>query len=196
MVIPMVGVGLLRLSAESERKVSRKPYPALSSHEGLGDAVPGRRERQMLSWRHAVAALFAVSALGITGVGTASASPAPTQDSGTTTVTPSAGWCNAVKVLPRGSLVIRKPAYNGNPDCIMGVGASGWHVTALQDALRYCYNRDIAVDRQYGPRTKAALASVQGGLGLKADGVYGPTTEDYLKWPLKTSTGLYSGCSR
>lgn len=148
----------------------------------------------MLSWRRVVAAVFAVSALALTGAGTAAASPSPTRDSGTTTVTPSAGWCNAVKVYPRGSVMIRKPVFNGNPDCLMGVGASGSHVGALQDTLRYCYHRDIAVDNQYGPRTRDALASVQGGIGLKADGVYGPITENYLRWPLKTSTGLYSGC--
>ncbi|MBM7789694.1 peptidoglycan-binding domain-containing protein [Tenggerimyces flavus] len=150
----------------------------------------------MRTWRRAVATAFAVSALGITGAGTAAASPTQLGDSGTTTVTPSAGWCNTSKLFPRGSVSIRKPVYNGNPDCLMGVGASGSHVGALQDAIRYCYRINIAVDNVFGPRTKAALRTVQAALQLRDDGVYGPLTEDRIVWPKKTSTGLYSGCGR
>jgi Putative peptidoglycan binding domain len=63
-----------------------------------------------------------------------------------------------------------------SPNCVMGQGAVSGAVAELQDSLNRCHGRNIAVDRQFGPRTRAALVQTQRELGIAADGVYGPQT--------------------
>ncbi|MEV6810637.1 peptidoglycan-binding domain-containing protein [Micromonospora sp. NPDC051296] len=65
---------------------------------------------------------------------------------------------------------------NLSPNCVMGVGAVGNHVSTLQSSLNNCYRKGLAVDREFGPKTRDALKQVQSSLGIPADGVYGPQT--------------------
>lgn len=96
-------------------------------------------------------------------------------------------WCN--KTMGNfigggnGHELAQIPAYNTTFDCITGEGASGSHVTAIQNALRHCHKRTkVEVDGHFGPITEAELMKVQADLRLKDDGVYGPNTRDKLKW--------------
>ena len=96
-------------------------------------------------------------------------------------------WCN--KTMGdfinggNGHELAQIPAYTGTFDCITGEGASGSHVTAIQNALRHCHKRTkVEVDSHFGPITEAELMKVQTDLRLKDDGVYGPNTRDKLKW--------------
>ena len=59
-------------------------------------------------------------------------------------------------------------------------GDTGAQVKALQRALKALGYSVGAVDGQYGPTTKAAVASFQHAAGLTADGVFGPKTLDAL----------------
>jgi hypothetical protein len=70
---------------------------------------------------------------------------------------------------------------SGTSYCWMDQGNVSRGVWALQRALRFCYHQNIAVDSDYGPRTKAALRTVQGQLGISADGVYGRQTRSAMK---------------
>jgi len=74
--------------------------------------------------------------------------------------------------------------YDLSPDCVMTQGAYGNPVGDLQRALRDCYGRPIAVDRDFGPQTRAALVYVQGVVGTKQDGGYGPNTRSKMKFTL------------
>lgn len=53
-------------------------------------------------------------------------------------------------------------------------GSKGNAVMAVQDAL------GIAIDGKFGPQTNAAVETLQGKCGLKADGIVGPKTWAYL----------------
>jgi peptidoglycan hydrolase-like protein with peptidoglycan-binding domain len=80
------------------------------------------------------------------------------------------------------------PAYGNSDNCITGEGASGSHVRAIQNALRYCHKRtEVVVDGHFGRITEEQLKIVQARLELENDGVYGPDTRDKLKW--RSTTG-------
>jgi len=62
--------------------------------------------------------------------------------------------------------------------------SSDWHyrpVSVLQNALVVCYNKQIAVDGDFGPRTEQALREVQAISGTAADGRYGPNTKRAIR---------------
>ncbi|MEV2239925.1 peptidoglycan-binding domain-containing protein [Micromonospora sp. NPDC049891] len=78
------------------------------------------------------------------------------------------------------SIVYQNKFVPGNwdlgPNCVMGVGAIGNHVADLQWSLNKCYGKNLATDREFGPKTRDALKQVQSSLKITADGVYGPQT--------------------
>jgi peptidoglycan hydrolase-like protein with peptidoglycan-binding domain len=63
-----------------------------------------------------------------------------------------------------------------SPNCTMGQGSLSNAVAELQDSLNRCHSQNIDVDREFGPRTRAALIATQRDLHISADGVYGPQT--------------------
>lgn len=84
-----------------------------------------------------------------------------------------------------------------NRNCVMGPGARGAHVRALQDGLRHCLRVNPGPsDGIYGARTRDAVLYVQRRAGIAADGIYGPRTEDFMLFPDFASNGGVSGCYR
>lgn len=66
------------------------------------------------------------------------------------------------------------------PQGVLKLKDSGPSVIQLQDALKAA-NYDVGTsDGYFGERTRQALQQLQANGGLKADGVYGPTTMNYL----------------
>ncbi|KAI9754138.1 MAG: hypothetical protein M1815_005778 [Lichina confinis] len=68
--------------------------------------------------------------------------------------------------------------------CIMNSGAKGNAVKTLQYSINNCYrpSRRLALDGDYGPRTKAAVRRVQRKIGTTADGIYGSRTLSLMKF--------------
>ena len=66
--------------------------------------------------------------------------------------------------------------------CIMNSGAKGSGVKTLQYSINECYRPSprLALDGDYGPRTKAAVRRVQRRIGTAADGIYGPKTRSLM----------------
>lgn len=69
---------------------------------------------------------------------------------------------------------------------------------ALQDTLRRCYGKSIAVDGKFGPATRSALIAAQSSAGAAADGRYGPESRSKLKWPVRAGShgGHLGSCER
>ncbi|KQR08480.1 hypothetical protein ASF78_19680 [Cellulomonas sp. Leaf334] len=68
-------------------------------------------------------------------------------------------------------------------------------VKALQTALNACYGKGLLVDGYFGNGTRSALVAVQRSLGRNPDGVFGPDTEFWMKWPRYwADNGSYWGC--
>jgi hypothetical protein len=131
--------------------------------------------------------LGAALALATTGVLVSPASPAAA-------VTPQC--TQRVGHLPDsaagGLWVPASPA--GVRKCWMDQGNVSSGVWALQAALRYCYGQNIATDSQYGPQTAGALWRVQGMVGARQDGEYGPETAQKMKFSSVNTTAA-SACS-
>jgi hypothetical protein len=66
--------------------------------------------------------------------------------------------------------------------CILAKGDQNPGVFVLQDSLRRCYGRDIAVDAKYGDVTALTVAWLQQQLGITPDGIYGPVTGLKMRW--------------
>ncbi|MCK1794895.1 peptidoglycan-binding protein [Streptomyces sp. XM4193] len=97
--------------------------------------------------------------------------------------TKAAGYCTTSKTFRKNGYVYTLPVdSNGNRGCTMGQGAGGKHVTALQNALKFCYSQSIDVDGIWGPRTTVALKNAQKKMGVTADGRFGPNTNAKTKW--------------
>ncbi|WP_405956548.1 peptidoglycan-binding protein [Streptomyces phaeochromogenes] len=132
-----------------------------------------------------------LSALAVAGAGiTATATPAAA-------ATPT---CNSNFKWAHGNYNGRNtflwlPAYDGYATyCNMSPGASGVEVRMLQDALVKCYGRNITVDGEYGPATKAALEYAQRAEDIDDDGYYGRDTRESIKWPRRySSNSAYTG---
>ncbi|WP_152362056.1 peptidoglycan-binding domain-containing protein [Microlunatus speluncae] len=104
--------------------------------------------------------------------------------------------CNtrlAVYITSTRQLVV--PSYNQvTRNCIMNTGARGSHVWELQTALRDCYHINPGpIDGKYGPLTKAAVAVFQQSVKIKDDGVYGPRTEDFMRFRVYDNRGAWAG---
>jgi len=79
---------------------------------------------------------------------------------------------------------------------VLRVGSSGEAVTDLQHALkRHSRSWDpvIAVDGEFGPRTKKAVLRFQRRYGLECDGLVGPETQAALEGPVRRSGS--EGCA-
>jgi peptidoglycan hydrolase-like protein with peptidoglycan-binding domain len=74
-------------------------------------------------------------------------------------------------------------SYQSTSRCIMGSGAMGASVSAMQRAIVDCNYLEISVDGDYGPATKKAVERVQRMYGLTDDGWYGPDTRGRMSWP-------------
>jgi murein DD-endopeptidase MepM/ murein hydrolase activator NlpD len=70
---------------------------------------------------------------------------------------------------------------------IIGPGASGWDVAALQFALAWRGFPSGSFDGGYGSHTQAGVRRFQGWAGLSADGVAGPGTLRALQGPIPRS---------
>ena len=68
-------------------------------------------------------------------------------------------------------------------DCEIAPGGSGNAVWLVQVALTACNGQPVPLDSVNGEAMTQALAAVQAGNGLTADGVYGPATREAMAWP-------------
>src|SRR5919198_506408 len=125
------------------------------------------------------AALLAVAVPATTGAGPfGSAAPRPAE---------AASSCNNFKVVTKGfgsqeeSAAV--PVNRGSTNCLLGPGNRQGGVGVLQSALNACNGQHLKVDQRYGPDTAAAVKAVQGRVGAKPDGVYGPETASKMRWP-------------
>ncbi|WSB88438.1 peptidoglycan-binding protein [Streptomyces cellulosae] len=99
--------------------------------------------------------------------------------------------------------VIDPTSYEYIPDaaantssCYLGRGMSGAAVTALQKDLISCYGYKPATDGVYGELTESAVVAVQQSVGVKADGDYGSSTRDAMKWAnCSLPTGARISCT-
>jgi hypothetical protein len=66
-------------------------------------------------------------------------------------------------------------------------------VLALQNALYFCYERNIARDGIFGRQTRLALEFAQDQEQITVDSVYGPQTRDAIFWPIFNTSGLWTG---
>jgi hypothetical protein len=147
--------------------------PPSAEDDWLLQPEPTRRPRSELPWlRVAIvgggAIVLLVAGLAAAGFFNGSSAPRtlPITSVSITTPTTTAGKTTAAAAaLPTGTL---KP------------GDSGGQVRALQRALKALGYSVGTIDGQYGPSTKAALASFQHDAGLTADGVFGPKTLNAL----------------
>ena len=91
--------------------------------------------------------------------------------------------CNSFTTYPLGDIggYVRVPTIGwdtGAITCELGRGNFGDAVRVLQVSLRNCYFQNIADDRDFGPRTQAALRVAQRELRVPDDGRYGPQTRN------------------
>jgi peptidoglycan hydrolase-like protein with peptidoglycan-binding domain len=131
-------------------------------------------------WRRRVVGVMAavVAAVGL-AVGTAApASAAPT--------------CDSIAVYS-GIMYVPGVGGNVNTSCVMGIGANSSGVAILQTAMRLCFGQSLTIDGDFGPQTRQAVRNVQGMIGARVDGVYGPETFNKMArtrgWPSAISSG-------
>ncbi|MET9373121.1 peptidoglycan-binding domain-containing protein [Streptomyces sp. NPDC002992] len=137
--------------------------------------------------------LTGLGAMAPTAVAAPAAGPVAVQEADFgAAATACASW---TKISKTSTTYIRLPATGGGSiTCEMSQGANGNHVRALQNALKFCYGRSIAVDGSFGPATATALRYAQGQAGAGVDGIYGPETRDKIKWPrFNESNGSHTG---
>ncbi|MFE9996200.1 peptidoglycan-binding domain-containing protein [Streptomyces avermitilis] len=95
-----------------------------------------------------------------------------------------AGTCDRAKNYQHAFV----PASESGVDCQLALGNRGDGVLALQRTLRRCYGSTIVADGIFGPSTRDALKYAQHQAGTQDDGVYGPNTRRAIKhrpssWP-------------
>ena len=99
--------------------------------------------------------------------------------------------CVRTVVLPaQDGFTVSLPASSSfNSDCFLVIGDSGEGVGDLQAALKLCNGQSgLVVDRDFGPKTMAAVEAVQRALGITVDGGYGNQTRGVMSWPDNNST--------
>jgi peptidoglycan hydrolase-like protein with peptidoglycan-binding domain len=80
---------------------------------------------------------------------------------------------------------VQLPAHGTSSDCILYLDDTGPGVEVLQLSLIYCNTADLSpywIDGYYGPKTRNAVAWIQGANGKPPTGVYGPTARNVLVW--------------
>lgn len=97
--------------------------------------------------------------------------------------------CDAVIEVETTAGPVAVPAASGlltddTAGCVLGEGDDDRAVAALQVALVLCNGQDVAVDGDFGPATRQAVAAVEARHGLAADGSYGPDTLPVMRWPV------------
>ena len=73
-------------------------------------------------------------------------------------------------------------------DSMWRINSRGECVKAIQALANLKYNPDVAVDGVFGPKTDAAVRSVQRGWGVKVDGIVGRQTWSVLCSPMAWDT--------
>lgn len=124
----------------------------------------------------------------------ASATPAARPEAPiTTAATPHCNMSLSIYITSTRHLIV--PSYNRvTRNCLMGTGAQGPQVWDLQTALRDCYRINPGpADGKYGPQTKAAVAAFQRSVGIADDGIYGPRTEDFMRFRVYNNSGTWVG---
>jgi Putative peptidoglycan binding domain len=146
--------------------------PASAEDDWLAPAAPIARRRPFPRTRVLVVAGAAVAVLiaGLAAGGVFSSGGTHPHAVTTPPLTTTPATTPATTSKPVPAL----PAATSKP------GDTGAQVKALQRALKALGYSVGAVDGQYGPTTKAAVASFQHDAGLTADGVFGPKTLDAL----------------
>lgn len=137
--------------------------------------------------RRVLATLAVTAALATLGVTTGTASAAT-----------SVGWCDGVKAVQVSSSghYVRQPYHKGtgSRNCTLAEGASGSAVVALQTSLKSCnFAGGLAIDGDYGPNTKKAVAYAQYRRGIGQDGIYGPQSRQSFHWSVYYASGNPSG---
>ncbi|MBM2620993.1 peptidoglycan-binding protein [Actinoplanes sp. LDG1-06] len=83
----------------------------------------------------------------------------------------------AAQFTSGGYLANYVPVTSGrSTNCILSKGNNSGAVTGLQSNLNICYQRNLALDGDFGQNTKNALIYAQGKMKTDTDGVYGPDT--------------------
>lgn len=75
------------------------------------------------------------------------------------------------------------PSASGSSTCVLNVGNNNAAVGVLQRLLNACFGRSLAVDNDYGTKTRDAVLYAQGVVGIPSgdrDGSYGPQTRTYF----------------
>ncbi|MCE7080381.1 peptidoglycan-binding protein [Streptomyces sp. ST2-7A] len=128
--------------------------------------------------KHLAATLAAVAVLSGLGVTTASTAHADNPCA-------KASWYT----LRNGDRAPLPAASGGSFSCVMGRGAGGEHVKALQWSLNRCEGARLDVDGVFGPATESALRTARSRNGVASDGVYGPNTRNAMRWEIRRSSG-------
>ncbi|KAK0648551.1 hypothetical protein B0T16DRAFT_408396 [Cercophora newfieldiana] len=94
--------------------------------------------------------------------------------------------CTRADHYKPGSTAIYMPFRGNSIECELGYGNNSNAVKALQEQINLCYGRylaaKLAVDGDFGSKTREAVRIVQGRVGAGVDGRYGPETRGLMNW--------------
>lgn len=76
--------------------------------------------------------------------------------------------------------IVDIPMSSSGVNCHLQQGYSNAAVRVLQNSIVKCYGISIVIDGDFGPRTRAALVTVQKRERISADGEYGPQTRTHM----------------
>lgn len=113
-------------------------------------------------------------------------------------------WKNAGRKDPRTNYPIQgetpppppppPPSNSRTPLPTLKLGSKGTEVRKLQDTCNFWGWGDVGkADGNFGPRTEDGVKEMQKAIGASVDGVYGPKTQDALEAFLKAMDELASG---
>lgn len=98
--------------------------------------------------------------------------------------------CNKGDYYKPGDYNLYMPFRGSSINCSLNEGNNSDAVKALQSQINTCYyyngviGTKLAVDGDFGGKTKAALEAVQKSAGADPDGGYGPETRSKMKFGL------------
>ncbi|NUT53363.1 MAG: peptidoglycan-binding protein [Saccharothrix sp.] len=117
------------------------------------------------------------------------------------------GPCAQMTLMKRSGHTIFVPTFKGSSLCQLGRAypAPVKVVYLFQEGLKTCYGHlnlaspysdekiaNLDVDGSFGPRTEAALKSVQRNAGADVDGIYGPNTRDHIRFRSSDTRNCYA----